>query len=399
MKKTNLESFLIVIEEINNKVDDLIGEVFSGWTADTTLTGTVHGTQVLDSPDPEAEEAEMEELKGHWDENFIRKDDDADYELITEEELSEIIGEDGAKAVKNLSREDIESLILLKGAPQLRGYILKSSKYAGKLVLRPLVTGTKMVKGLIVAKSLTSKLTGKTSKTVGFCFCNELVVKHDDSSSNGDWNKIYNNIKEKEKSGEYTKGQAKIVRRSFKRCGNEFDNNIKDKNRRSKNAADCDIMKDALAAFENSMSAIVSNLSKYFDIAQKKSGDKLPQGKTTGSILGSAEEIRFKFTKSPVTKITLPGGPPCSNCYDGSGTGEISANHVITIIPNGGAGDRTIRCSWVGQKSNVSYILMTFDNHNIGDVQDVEFIFYDASNTKLSKKTVSTGKITKIKKS
>ena len=393
MKKTNLESFLIIVEEINGKVDELVGESFSGWTGDTLLR-TNDGDDVLGSPDPEEEKEELDKIKGHWDENFIRKDDNDEYDLVTEEQLSELIGKDGAKAIKNLSSEDIESLVILKGAPQLRGYILKSGIHAGKLVLRPLVTGAKMIKGLVVAKSLTSKLTGRTSKSIGFCFCNELVNKHDDSSSNGNWGKIYDNIKDKVKSGEYTKGQGKIVRKSFKQCADDFESNIKDKNKRNKNALDCDIMKDAMAAFDNSMSSIISNLSKYFDIKQKKSGDKLPKGKTVGSILGSAKTIKFEFTK-PSTNISKTGGGNCNSCYSPN---PILATYVIEITPSGGVGDRTIKCKWKKQKSGVGFILMEFEKHDVGEAQDVKFTFKDVSGTKLSQTTLSTGKITKIVK-
>lgn len=392
MKKTNLESFLIIVEEINCKVDELIGESFSGWSGDTLLR-TNDGDDVLGSPDPEEEKEELDKIKGHWDENFIRKDDNDEYDLVTEEQLSELIGKDGAKAIKNLSSEDIESLVMLKGAPQLRGYILKSGTHAGKLVLRPLVTGAKMIQGLVVAKSLTSKLTGKTSKSIGFCFCNELVIKHGGSTTRN-WGGIYDNIGDKEKSGEYTKGQAKIVRKSFKQCADEFEDNIKDFDKRNNNASDCDIMKDAMTAFESSMSTIISNLSKYFDIKQKKSGEKLPKGKTVGAILSSAKMFKFEFTK-PSTSISKPGGGLSISCYPHN---PIPAGHVIEIIPGGGVGDRTIRCTWKNQKSGVGSILMEFEKHDVGEAQDVTFTFKDVSGTKLSQPTTSTGKITKIEK-
>ena len=186
---TNIENFLTIIEEINKTIDDLVVETDT-WTG-STLSGT---NRDIKGGEGDEEEKLKDEVKEKWGENFVGENDDTVYDILTEDEWIELVGENGEEAIKNLSSEDIEKVVLLKGAPKVRGYILRSGKYAGKLVIKPLLKSTKLVKGLVAGKKLSTITNRKASKSSGFCFCNELAEEHDNSSSNGDWKKIRKNI-------------------------------------------------------------------------------------------------------------------------------------------------------------------------------------------------------------
>jgi hypothetical protein len=136
---TNIENYLLLIEELNKTIDGLVLES-DPWTG-STLSGTNKDIKGGESDD---DEKVKDEIKEKWGENFVGEDDTEVYEILTEDEWVELVGEDGADAVKNLSNEDIGNLLLLKGAPKVRGYLLKSGKYAGKMVVKPLLKSSKV---------------------------------------------------------------------------------------------------------------------------------------------------------------------------------------------------------------------------------------------------------------
>ncbi len=261
---TNIENFLNIIEEINKTIDDLVVETDT-WTG-STLSGT---NRDIKGGEGDEEEKLKDEVKKKWGENFVGENDDTVYDILTEDEWIELVGENGEEAIKNLSTEDIEKVVLLKGAPKVRGYILRSGKYAGKLVIKPLLKSTKLVKGLVAGKKLSTITNRRASKSSGFCFCNELAEEHDNSSSNGDWKKIRKNIVNLI-GNKYTQGEGKIILKTYDRCEKDLGANLTDKNERRENASDCNVMKDALADFDNIMSPILSELGKYFRIKDQK---------------------------------------------------------------------------------------------------------------------------------
>jgi hypothetical protein len=386
---TNIENYLLLIEELNKTIDGLVLES-DPWTG-STLSGTNKDIKGGESDD---DEKVKDEIKEKWGENFVGEDDTEVYEILTEDEWVELVGEDGADAVKNLSNEDIGNLLLLKGAPKVRGYLLKSGKYAGKMVVKPLLKSSKVIKGLIAGKKLTSILGKRASKSSGFCFCNELAEEFDDATSNGKWKKIRRNIYKSVENGTYTEGQGKVLIRNFDKCEDDLGTNVTDFDERKFNARDCEVMKDALAGFDSAMGPIISMLNTYFRTKEKESS-KTIKGKSVGGTLAGAKEIKFKFTEDK--DVTQPGGSICTSCFNNGGNdGKIFNTNTVTITPLGGEGDRTIRCKWNNQKSGVGYILMTFEHANVGDNQTVEFVFYDSSGTKMSQKTSVSGIINRI---
>ena len=180
---TNIENFLLLIEDLNKTIEYLIVE--DTWTG-ATLSGT---NKEIKGGEKDDEEKIKDEVKEKWGENFVGEEDNGIYDILTEEEWIELVGENGEDAIKNLSTEDIEKVVLLKGAPKIRGYILRSGKYAGKMVVKPLLKSAKLVRGLVAGKKLSTLVNKKAKKVSGFCFCNELANEHDDSSSAGDWKK------------------------------------------------------------------------------------------------------------------------------------------------------------------------------------------------------------------
>lgn len=387
---TNIENFLNIIEEINKTIDDLVVETDT-WTG-STLSGT---NRDIKGGEGDEEEKLKDEVKEKWGENFVGENDDTVYDILTEDEWIELVGENGEDAIKNLSTEDIEKVVLLKGAPKVRGYILRSGKYAGKLVIKPLLKSTKLVKGLIAGKKLSTITNRKASKSSGFCFCNELAEEHDDSSSNGDWKKIRKNIVDKITDNTYTKGQGKVILKTYDRCEKDLGANVTDKIERIANSSDCNVMKDALADFDNIMSPILSELGKYFRLKDQEKSKSI-KGKNIGDTLGSAKEITVKFNER--REISKPGGTNCTECLNSRPTdGILKDGDVMTITPLGGEGERTIRCKWSKQKSGISFILMEFQNTKIGDAQTTKFTFYDSSG-KLSQNTSISTTITRIVK-
>tara|TARA_S200002703_G_scaffold3608_2_gene5165 strand:- start:35917 stop:37086 length:1170 start_codon:yes stop_codon:yes gene_type:complete len=384
---TNIENFLTIIEEINKTIDDLVVETDT-WTG-STLSGTNRDIKGVEGDE---EEKLKDEVKEKWGENFVGENDDTVYDILTEDEWIELVGENGEDAIKNLSTEDIEKVVLLKGAPKVRGYILRSGKYAGKLVIKPLLKSTKLVKGLVAGKKLSTLTNRKASKSSGFCFCNELAEEHDNSSSNGDWKKIRKNIVNLIGS-KYTQGEGKIILKTYDRCEKDLGANLTDKNERRENASDCNVMKDALADFDNIMSPILSELGKYFRIKDQKR-EKSIKGKNTGEILASAKGIRLRFDDDK--DVTIPGGGDCTDCFTSRPDGKIYNGMYIDITPIGGETDNSIRCKWSNQKSRVSYVLMKFENAKVGDSQTVRFTFYDNSANEMSVYTSCAATITKI---
>jgi hypothetical protein len=385
---TNIENYLLLIEELNKTIDGLVLESDT-WTGDT-LSGTNKDIKGGESDD---DEKVKDEIKEKWGENFVGEDDTEVYEILTEDEWVDLVGEDGADAVKNLSNEDIGNVLLLKGAPKVRGYILKSGKYTGKMVVKPFLKSSKVIKGLIAGKKLTSILGKRASKSSGFCFCNELAEQFDDTTSNGEWKKIRKNIYKSVENGTYTEGQGKVLISNFDKCEDDLGTNVTDFDERKFNARDCEVMKDALAGFDSAMSPIISMLNTYFRTKEKESSNTI-KGKSVGGILAGAKEIRFKFTEN--RDVTESGGSICTSCFSNSSDGQIFTTDTITITPLGGEGDRTIRCKWNNQKAGVGYILMTFEHAKVGDNQTVEFAFYNSSGTKMSQKTSVSGIINRI---
>lgn len=384
---TNIENFLNIIEEINKTIDDLVVETDT-WTG-STLSGT---NRDIKGGEGDEEEKLKDEVKEKWGENFVGENDDTVYDILTEDEWIELVGENGEEAIKNLSTEDIEKVVLLKGAPKVRGYILRSGKYAGKLVIKPLLKSTKLVKGLVAGKKLSTLTNRKASKSSGFCFCNELAEEHNNSSSNGDWKKIRKNIVNLIGS-KYTQGEGKIILKTYDRCEKDLGANLTDKNERRENASDCNVMKDALSDFDNIMSPILSELGKYFRIKDQKR-EKSIKGKNTGEILASAKEIRLRFDDDK--DVTIPGGGDCTDCFNSRTDGKIYNGMYIDITPTGGETDNSIRCKWSNQKSRVAYVLMKFENTKVGDSQTVRFTFYDNSANEMSVYTSCAATITKI---
>ncbi len=384
---TNIENFLNIIEEINKTIDDLVVETDT-WTG-STLSGT---NRDIKGGEGDEEEKLKDEVKKKWGENFVGENDDTVYDILTEDEWIELVGENGEEAIKNLSTEDIEKVVLLKGAPKVRGYILRSGKYAGKLVIKPLLKSTKLVKGLVAGKKLSTITNRRASKSSGFCFCNELAEEHDNSSSNGDWKKIRKNIVNLI-GNKYTQGEGKIILKTYDRCEKDLGANLTDKNERRENASDCNVMKDALADFDNIMSPILSELGKYFRIKDQKR-EKSIKGKNTGEILASAKEIRLRFDDDK--DVTISGGGDCTDCFNSRSDGKIYNGMYIDITPIGGQTDNSIRCNWNIQKSRVAYVLMKFENAKVGDSQTVKFTFYDNSANEMSVYTSCSATITKI---
>lgn len=387
---TNIENFLSLIEDINKTIDNLIVEsTGTTWTG-ATLSGT---NRDIKGGEEDDDEKVKDEVKEKWGENFVGENDDTVYDILTEDEWIELVGENGEKAIKNLSSEDIEKVVLLKGAPKVRGYILRSGKYAGKMVVKPLLKSSKLVKGLIAGKKLSTIVNKKASKSSGFCFCNELAEEHDNSASNGDWKKIRDNIVDLI-GNKYTKGEGKLILKSYDRCEKDLGANVTDKNERIANASDCNVMKDALADFDNIMAPILSELGKYFRLKDQEK-DKSIKGKNTGEILAAAKEIRLRFNDDK--DVTKPGGSTCTECFNGRPDGKIIDGNIITIEPIGGETDTSIRCKWTNQKSGVGYILMKFENAKVGEAQIVKFTFYDSSGTEMSVYTSCPATIMKIK--
>lgn len=384
---TNIENFLNIIEEINKTIDDLVVEDDT-WTG-STLSGT---NREIKGVEGDEEEKLKDEVKEKWGENFVGETDETVYDILTEDEWIELVGENGEKAIKNLSTEDIEKVVLLKGAPKVRGYILRSGKYAGKLVIKPLLKSAKLVKGLVAGKKLSTIANRKTSKSSGFCFCNELAEEHDDTTSNGDWKKIRSNIVDKITSNTYTKGEGKVILKTYDRCAKDLGSNVTDKSERISNASDCNVMKDALSDFDDIMSPILSQLGKYFRLKDQK-GTKSIKGKTVGDTLGAAKEIRVKWTSTKT--ISIAGGTTCTACLS-SGTGVLESARYVRVSPLGGQGERTIKCSWDTQGSTVSYILMEFEHSKIGESQTMKVKFYNSAGNKISQETSVSGQITKI---
>jgi hypothetical protein len=385
--RTNIENFLTIIEEINKTIDDLVVEDDT-WTG-STLSGT---NREIKGVEGNEEEKLKDEVKEKWGENFVGETDDTVYDILTEDEWIELVGENGENAIKNLSTEDIEKVVLLKGAPKVRGYILRSGKYAGKLVIKPLLKSAKLVKGLVAGKKLSTIANRKTSKSSGFCFCNELAEEHDDATSNGDWKKIRSNIVDKINGNTYTIGEGKVILKTYDRCAKDLGSNVTDKSERISNASDCNVMKGALQDFDNIMQPILSQLGKYFRLKDQKNSKSI-KGKSVGDTLGAAKEIKVKWDNTKT--ISIPGGSPCANCLS-SRTGKLKAGDLVKVTPLGGQGDRTIKCSWNTQGSTVSWILMEFEHSKIGDSQTIKVRFYDSSGNKISETTSVSGKITII---
>ncbi|MDB0059743.1 hypothetical protein N9F18_01155 [bacterium] len=385
--RTNIENFLTIIEEINKTIDDLVVENDT-WTG-STLSGTNRDIKGVEGNE---EEKLKDEVKEKWGENFVGENDDTVYDILTEDEWIELVGENGENAIKNLSTEDIEKVVLLKGAPKVRGYILRSGKYAGKLVIKPLLKSAKLVKGLVAGKKLSTIANRKTNKSSGFCFCNELAEEHDDTTSNGDWKKIRRNIVDKITNSTYTKGEGKIILKTYDRCTKDLGSNVTDKSERISNASDCNVMKDALQDFDNIMQPILSQLGKYFRLKDQKNSKKI-KGKSVGDTLGAAKLIKVKWENTRT--ISMAGGRLCTNCLsDNSGT--LTAGNIVKVTPLGGQGDRTIKCSWNTQGSTVGWILMEFEHSKIGDTQTIKVKFFDSSGNKISETTSVSGKITSI---
>jgi len=392
MKITNINSFLTLIEGLNNDIDYLLTEqVWDG----VALSGTVSGDSVLGIS--QETPADLETVKKGLDANFIvdgeARDDTTMY--LTDEELKDLLGEDGANTVKELSKTDIKNLLLLQKSPRLKGYILRSGTKAGRIVLRAAIKGGKIAKGIILAGQFNTTLFSKNSKSVGYCFCMGLVKEFEDSPnpSLGTWRGILNNVDESYANGSYEKYQYKELQKSFKKCSDEFDESITKKINRNKEGVQCDTFSDMLGEFDDAMSAIIAGLSKYFSIKDKE-GSKQMKSKNSGSILASKEEIRVKFTTDVQLKKT--DDTDCINCITTSG-GKLGPWGLenVKVEPTGTSGDRTISCKWNKQHGDVDKILMEFDSVVVGRIQDMQVTFFNGSG-KMTHKTAVTGKITSM---
>tara|TARA_R110002020_G_scaffold36249_2_gene108918 strand:+ start:4091 stop:5275 length:1185 start_codon:yes stop_codon:yes gene_type:complete len=393
MKITNIKSFLTLIEGLNNDIDELLTENI--WTGDT-LSGTASGSSVLDTSQETPDE--KEKVQKGLDENFFQEGDVRDDETLymTDEELKDLVGEDGAEAIKELSDTDIKNLLLLQATPKLKGYILRSGTKAGRIVLRAAIKGGKIAKGLILAGQLNTSLLSKNSKTVGYCFCMGIVKEFENhpNPSSGSWNNIKDNLDEAYAMGEYEDYQYKKLKMSLRNCEVEFGSSIKKKSKRNIEGSQCDTFSEMLGDFEDAMSAIVAGLSKYFSIREKE-GSKSVKKKETGAILSSKEEIEVKFTVD--IQLQNMSGSDCANCL--SSFGGMLGPHgvkIVKITPTGTSGEKTIKCTWNKQHSNVSYILMEFDSVVVGRTQDMWVTFFGAPNSKLSPRTAVVGQITSM---